>query len=99
MALGDANVGVRGSAAPPDQWIHLGATWDGETMALYVDGELAGTQSVPELLVDDHPVLIGADYDNPPDGYVGHFMGAIDDVRIYDRVLDPVELAALAQPP
>jgi hypothetical protein len=56
------------------------------------------TLAIGELLMDDQPVLVGADHD-PPDGYVGHFIGAIDDVRIYDRVLDQAELAGLAEPP
>ena len=42
------------------------------------------------------PVSIGARYLQKPDAWGNFFDGRIDDVRIYDRVLSPDEVAALA---
>lgn len=49
------------TAAPLGTWVHLAAVWDGVTLALYQNGELAGSKAhvMPEIAVDNVPVYFG----------------------------------------
>jgi len=68
------------------KWYHIGLTWDGTGYIVYVDGiaKAAGTYSGLSTFASI------ADIGN--DGNAAYrdesFQGLIDDVRIYDRVLD-----------
>jgi hypothetical protein len=74
------------------EWHHLVATAaSGGELALYVDGEPKGTRAI------DGPLYTG-----PGQTWIGRspgqdrpLNGAVDDVRIYDRVLSPAEVTAL----
>lgn len=72
-------------------WMHVVATFDGQTMRLFRDGVLVdinvtGPIPLPAL---DAPLQLG-------EGFEGLF----DDVRIYDRALSPTEVQSLhALPP
>jgi hypothetical protein len=80
-----------------DQWMHLAGTWDEGSITLWVDGEAVGSVGAPTLEFDDHPILVGADDDHYVGGVLtGYFLGSIDDVRVYRRVLSIEELAVLA---
>ena len=70
-------------------WMHLAATFDGEALAIYVNGVLEGTLPTPEVLVAANavPITIGAEDDSDV-----AYDGAIDEVRLYDRALDVDEL-------
>ena len=75
---------------PVGQWKHLALTFDGTTLAGYVDGVLVGSgaatfnlQGMPLTLA--HPHL-----------WENDFNGLVDDVRIYSRALDATEIATLA---
>jgi mono/diheme cytochrome c family protein len=74
-------------------WVHIAATRNGTSgqMKIYVNGVLNGTAtgSTGLLHANEH-IHIGG---NTGDGR--YFDGAIDDVRIYSRVLDAGEIAAL----
>jgi Concanavalin A-like lectin/glucanases superfamily len=83
------------SPLPFGVWVHFAATWTGDNMTSYVDGVLF--ESLPSTLieVDEQAVLVGCDDDHDPLG-LSHFLhGALDDVRMYDRVLDEQEIAEL----
>jgi autotransporter-associated beta strand protein len=77
------------------QWHHVAGTRDNAgTVRLYVDGRLnvtdaaaAGPRAAPNEL------RIGATHNNTPVFYVG----SMDDLKLYDRVLNPSEIAALAR--
>ena len=43
--------------AEVDIWYHIGVTFDGETMAVYVDGEAALIQTVPASDFPTPPVI------------------------------------------
>ncbi|MFN0247370.1 MAG: LamG domain-containing protein [Kofleriaceae bacterium] len=75
-------------------WVHLAFTWDTSTN-IYLDGQRVAGGAF-DVQWDDHPLAIGADLS----GTVwGRFLdGAIDDVRIYDRVLTEAEIVSLALP-
>lgn len=80
---------------PVAQWVHLAGTWDAGVMTLWVDGAEIASLDAPVMEFDDHPVLVGAD-DDHDGGLSGHFLGGIDDVRVYRRALAADEIATLA---
>jgi hypothetical protein len=78
------------------EWHHVVATYDGDTMQLYHDGELAATASGVGILLDQsRPLLIGARSDAGSAG--GYFNGSIDDVRFYNKVLTQDEVMQAMQ--
>ncbi|MEE9302397.1 MAG: LamG-like jellyroll fold domain-containing protein, partial [Thiotrichaceae bacterium] len=79
-----------------DTWYHVAATYDGAFMRIYLDGievaSLAKTglvaqaPSVP-VSIGQQPLLAGGNK-----GFFGH----LDDVRLYNRSLDPTEVSDLS---
>jgi hypothetical protein len=88
---------VSSPVPPVDVWAHIAATYDGGTLSLFVDGELAGQIAVDNLLYDDHDLRIGCDADAGVDVYF--FPGWLADVRVYKRALDELEIDALVAVP
>lgn len=82
-----------------NRWIHLAGTYDGEIMRLYVDGvEIANAPISGRLRIDDNPVTIGGEENGPAPRVVdGEFDGRIDEVRIYNRALDPAEIRMIVE--
>lgn len=80
-----------------DTWVHLAMTWSGNGISLFVDGNLAATAAPLTTLYDDGELLLGADRDTGL--LVNRLSGSLDDVRLYVRVLEDAEIAALAQRP
>lgn len=80
-------------AAPQaDVWVHYLGTYDGETISLFVDGQLAASQAASGRIPrSDQPLLIGA---ASPGLRV--LDGQIDDVRLWSRALAADEAAAVA---
>jgi hypothetical protein len=85
----------------PEEWIHLAFSWDEtEGIRFYVNGKLAGIQSVSGTLFDT-----GLDQFGPHSRIISpyqvqsayNFMrgGDIDELRIYDRMLSDNEIAGL----
>ncbi len=65
-------------------------------MALYVDGQLAGSQPAPpSLLYTTHEVSIGCRRYDQISGYNLPFKGTIDDLRVYDCALSVAEVRVL----
>jgi hypothetical protein len=75
-----------------DGWHHAALTWDGSSKRLYLDGAVVSTGAT--IAMSDQPLWIGVDFDNAVP--VHHYMGALDDVRIYTRALRSSEIAMLA---
>jgi hypothetical protein len=73
-----------------DEWAHMACSHDGETLKCYLDGE--ETDSTPMGAITSSPtsVLIGSD------GWRSDWIGAIDEVAIYDRALSDSEIMYLA---
>jgi len=82
-------------------WVHVAATWDGagpgSGMHLYVNGvaaddatPVAGNGSTPGADVGS------ASIGNRASDHARGFPGTIDDVRVYNRILSPAEIQALA---
>jgi hypothetical protein len=81
----------------PNDWIHLAGTYDGSTIACYVNGQLGEAKDVnnPYGLArcpEDPGLAIG----NEPDANDSAFKGIIDDVRIYNYGLSQAEVGWLA---
>lgn len=92
---------VAKSAIPQDAWTHVFATYDGSGKAsgakLYVNGE-----SVPFEITNDNlsgSILNKATLNLGKRSATHPFKGALDDMRIYNRVLKPREVAALVEKP
>jgi Concanavalin A-like lectin/glucanases superfamily len=76
------------------EWVHLAATWDGSKIRLYVDGELADTETATGPPASGEGSLkIGCD------GPDGQFTGRVDEVRAYNRTLDGAEVDADMESP
>jgi hypothetical protein len=88
-----------GRSLPPDHWCHVVITYDGSRVAggikVYLDGwpeKLAvDLDDLNQNFQSKQPLRIGAG--QGPDG---RFRGAIDEVRIYDRVLSAEDAGILA---
>ncbi|HMI09137.1 MAG TPA: LamG domain-containing protein [Candidatus Saccharimonadales bacterium] len=76
-------------------WHHLAGTYDGVTMALYVDGIQTGSRLADGILTLDATDnwLLGAG------GGGGVLDGQIDDVRMYNIALTPAQIAGLKDIP
>lgn len=82
-----------GGALVAGEWTFVSAAYDGARMRLFVDGQPVGDAPASGAIgtSPSTPVALG----NQPEG--GRpFDGRLDDVRVYDRALDPRELAILA---
>ena len=67
---------------------HVACTWNGTTIALYIDGVLnASSAEVVIPVGNTAPLFIGQF-----GGNVDRFLGAIDEVRIYNRALSQAEI-------
>jgi len=94
------SVGVeRNVNIPIDDWPageerQLTATWNRSTMALYVDGQLVGQNTLdhPFDVTPTTPIHIGSDFEGSSFAGAG---GAIRDFTIYGRALNAQEVAAL----
>ena len=67
-------------------WHRIGFTWDGANRRLYVDGVLAAEDTQDKLAASSGNLFIGAAKTGAPASF---WKGLIDDVRIYNRVVEP----------
>ena len=88
---------VLGPIIDSKQWTHLAGTWDGVTKSLYVDGVLRATAESEGVAFDANDIVLGADRD--AGALANPMLGALDDVRIYDRSITAEEVALLASSP
>ncbi len=82
-------------AAGLGTWTHVVGVHDMDAgrLLLYVNGEPAGSQPYDHRWSATGPVTLGAsDY---PDGIRNHLDGALDDVRLFDRVVTADEVRQL----
>jgi glucose/arabinose dehydrogenase/PKD repeat protein len=82
---------VRGTEQLPlNTWTHLGATYDGAVLRLYVNGTQVGSRPLSGALLTSGEVLrIGGN-----SVWGEYFQGRIDEVRIYNRALAASEIQA-----
>ncbi len=80
---------------PLQKWFHLAATWDGKTAAIYLDGQLKHSVACVGGPIPDTAgclLNIGRSWDSS-------WRGKLDEVRIYRRALNAVEIGTLAERP
>ncbi|MHC4742916.1 MAG: right-handed parallel beta-helix repeat-containing protein [Planctomycetota bacterium] len=79
------------------EWRHVCGTYDGQNLRLYIDGTEDPAGPVPEsqgITTNDYDVLIGENQERP-----GRWWdGKLDDVRIYNYALTPMEIVQLFAP-
>lgn len=85
-------------------WHHLAVVRDasGDTVELFLDGASLGTisKNVPLLSIASGGLVFGQEQDSVGGGFSASqaLDGTLDEVRFYDRLLTPQEIAALASP-
>ncbi len=79
---------VRGTAAQPDTWYHIIATWDGQLASLWINGRHFSSKRVGSIKAADSPVLIGKPSKWGPVG----LKGTIDEVRLYNEAMTTGEV-------
>lgn len=96
VMTGDASAAYLQTEPPPaGEWTHVGVTWDGAVVRLWVNGVEVDSATATSVQFDDNDFLVGADRN---DGLLeGFFDGALDEVRIYSRALTADEIAVLAE--
>jgi hypothetical protein len=83
-------------ALPLGEWVHIGATRDGATASLYLNGQLENSQAYAFSVTNKGQGLrIGSI--GTTDGWSGFFEGGIDEVRIYEQALSPEEIEQTAE--
>lgn len=83
---------VTGPAVNLDDWDHLAGTNADGVQKFYVNGEFVGETASAIEVNTAQEFLIGAGA-NETANHNYRFVGKIDDVRLYDRVLDEDEIA------
>ncbi len=87
------------SVLTPNTWYFVVATFNGEEISLYIDGNKESTattgystlNSNPEYSKSGTAIGVNPNYWNPKD-YEGFFTGTIDDLRVYNRALTEAEI-------
>lgn len=83
----------------PGYWYHCAVTWDAEKkeFGIFVNGKSVGKKPGPEqrLTLPDFPICVG--YSKVNDLPAEIFKGWLDDLRIYNRVLNDTEVLALTE--
>ncbi len=86
--------------APLNEWVHIAAVYDNaaNTKRIYINGvEDAFAATTPgKLAATTHNTYIGCRANSANTGREGYFTGMLDEVKIYDTVLTPAEILALA---
>jgi hypothetical protein len=75
------------------QWHHYVVTYATDDLKLYVDGAFIAGSTNYNSLITQNGVLIGAWYRNGV--FADYFPGQIDEVSVFNRVLNTTEIAAL----
>ena len=91
-------LGSPGYSLPVGHWAHVAATYDGQTMRLYINCSVVAEADVPGTILPKErwPIVIG-NYSGRKNAYA--MDGALDEVKVFDRALteDEVFAAAIAE--
>ncbi len=79
-----------GPAIQEGEWIHIAGVYDNGNMKLYGDGRLVAEMTGAMVPNREGELRIGAG--GPATGPLHHFMGKIDDVRVYDEALSAEDI-------
>jgi hypothetical protein len=90
--------GQRDIVAPPLPalgWHHVVYIWDGQRHRLYVNGTFAGESALDQAVAG--PIAVAVLGRAAPDSSTEIYAGDVDDLRIYDRVINQPEMDRLRQ--
>ena len=76
-----------------NEWCHIACSHDGTTLKCYLNGEQTDSTPMGAITSSPTPVLIGTD------GWGCDWMGAIDDVQLYNNGLTAEEIKAIMTGP
>ena len=80
---------VDNKALPLNAWSHVAMTYDGTKLRLYINGDEVGSRTLTgRIIASNRELRIGGN-----DFWGEFFNGRIDEVRIYNRALQPTEIA------
>jgi len=68
------------------EWCHISCAYDGTTLKAYLNGKQTDSTPMGRITSSQTPILIGSD------GWGCDWIGAIDDVRIYNHALSESEI-------
>ncbi|MEI6503020.1 MAG: LamG domain-containing protein, partial [Armatimonadota bacterium] len=74
---------------PTGRWVHLAGTFDGQTIRVYMEGELRGTMDRPGPLKPSNLPLTLGSYEA---GHPAFFTGLLDEVKLWNRALTAEEI-------
>ncbi|MCU0914409.1 MAG: LamG domain-containing protein [Planctomycetes bacterium] len=75
------------------EWCHIACSFNGTTLTTYLNGLPTESTPMGAITSSPTPVLLGSD------GWGCDWIGAIDDVRMYNNALTADEIAAICPPP
>jgi Concanavalin A-like lectin/glucanases superfamily len=89
---------VAPTTLPTGTWVHVAVTYDGRTLTLYQDAEVADTLIHPltALAPTNRPLYIGTNKNVQVDR-AEPFVGLLDEVLLYSVALGPGQIQALRQ--
>lgn len=102
LATGSNRLGLANTTLTPNVWYSISGSYDGQTIRVYVDGTLDGTQSYGSVANVLNPtstaLIIGREFVSSSDQYLVQrgFHGDIDNV-LYSSGTDPAALTTLAR--
>ena len=82
------------------QWNHFFGTFDGANLKTYINGILVNTKTITNSLLSRSNLTIGGRSSSTTGGNTSiilPFQGKINDVRIYDHCLSPMEVKELSK--
>lgn len=80
-------------------WTHLAAVRRGDTLSIYIDGELAGTQTTGTGIDTGEAAIarMGRLASDGPANWQRHVNAILDEVRVYSRALTEPEIGSLTR--
>lgn len=82
-----------GATPTVNTWTHYAATWDGSTIRVYMNAGIPDTAATTSLSAPSTSMWIG-NYASPT---IAPMNGQLDDIRLYNRVLNPNEITLLSR--
>lgn len=94
-ANGQYNTGISWTYG---MWHHFCGTFNGSSLKTYIDGILVDTKNITASLLTKNHLTIGAKCNNSTNTSASlFFQGKLNDVRIYDHCLSPLEVKQISQ--
>jgi hypothetical protein len=89
---------VSSEVAPVNEWFHAAASFDGQMLRIYQNGTLKGMVALAKPLPPtDTPLYLGTNKNESGLSTAHHpWEGQLDEILLYDVVLSPASIAALA---